>query len=101
MKQNIRNVISRLAGAEQAFLQARFLAPVIRAADVRVRIGGAICRMRVSPRSFRGWGVFQPTSYTHARLERDATLAERQRYLALFPAVRLILAETTPDGWLA
>jgi hypothetical protein len=57
--------------------------------------------MRISPRRFQGWGVFRPTSFTHAVLERDATLAERQRYLALFPAVRLILAETTHDGWVA
>lgn len=101
MKKHIHNVISRLAGAEKMFLQTRFLAPVVRAAEVRVRIANVICRMRISPRSFSGWGVFRPTSYTHANFERDATMVERQRYLALFPAVRLILTDRSDAGWLA
>jgi hypothetical protein len=37
--------------------------------------------------------VFAPSSYTEAVLDREATMAERQRYLRLWPAVRLIVID--------
>src|SRR5262249_56845379 len=64
-------------------------------------IAGVVCALRVEPTDFEGWGVFKPTSVTAARLARAATVAERQRYLTLFPAERLILCERHEGDWLA
>src|SRR5688500_463833 len=47
--------------------------------------------MAVEPDDFAGWGVFEPVTHNDALLERTATLVERRSYLALLPALRLIL----------
>jgi hypothetical protein len=57
--------------------------------------------LHVSPRSFVGFGVFQPTSSAEAKLVREATLSERRKYLELFPLVRLILCKQAESQWLA
>src|SRR5262249_4111769 len=48
-----------------------------------------------------GWGIFRPVSHAEAALARPAKLGERQRYLDLFPLVRLILACQLDEEWLA
>jgi hypothetical protein len=101
MAKHVNDALERLATAEEQFLTREFLAPVLRRGAVCVRIAGVICRLRVEPSDFEGWGVFQPLAHSHARLVRPARLAERQRYLELFPLVRLILVEKHDDAWLA
>jgi hypothetical protein len=98
---DVPDALNRLAAAEERFLASEFLAPAVHGSDVQVRIAGVICRLRVEPRDFEGWGIFRPTSHTAARLVRPARLLERQRYLQLFPLVRLILAGRHDDQWLA
>jgi hypothetical protein len=66
-----------------------------------VRLAGVVCQLQVEPADFRGWGVWRPLSHRLARLIRPATLAERQRYLELFPRLTLILCRRERDGWLA
>jgi hypothetical protein len=73
----------------------------MRGSQVQVRIAGVICRLNVQPADFEGWGVFRPQSHSEARLTRPARLAERQRYLDLFPLVRLILCGRQGEEWLA
>lgn len=90
---NISNLLSSLAKQEDAFLRVRFLAPVAGEGHVQVRIAGVICRLQIRPRRFAGWGVFAPSSYTEAVLDRVATMAERQAYLRLWPAARLIVID--------
>ncbi len=97
----IDDALSRLAAAEERFLASEFLAPVLRGGEVQVRIAGVICKLRVQPGDFEGWGVFRPLSHGEARLVRLARLGERQRYLELFPLVRLILAVRHEGQWLA
>jgi hypothetical protein len=97
----IHEALERLAAAERQFLAGEFLAPVLRGGPVQVRIAGLVCRFKVSPPDFEGWGVFKPTSATEAKLVRPARLAERQRYLGLFPLVRLILARRDDREWRA
>lgn len=100
-KAGISNLISRLATDETQFLRACFLAPVKKQGAAAVRIAGVICRMRVRPDDFEGWGVFRPMSYTLARLERLSTLTERANYLQLFPAASFVLAfKVGGDTWL-
>jgi hypothetical protein len=97
----VNDALNRLAAAEEQFLTREFLAPVLRGSLVHVRIAGVICQLEVQPPAFEGWGIFRPVSHSEARLVRPARLAERQRYLALFPLVRLILAGRHDEEWLA
>jgi hypothetical protein len=90
----VRHLIDRLAAAEDRFRSSEFLAPAVGSALVAVRVAGVVCRF-VAPRGYRGWGVFRPAG-RRAKLVRDATLAERQRYLDLFPRRPMILVR--PDG---
>jgi hypothetical protein len=94
------DLLNRLAAAEEAFLANEFLAPRLRGSPVQVRVAGVVCQLKVEPADFAGWGVFRPTSHTSARLVRPARLAERQRYLELFPRLRLILSRRDGDVWL-
>jgi hypothetical protein len=87
----INNALARLAREETAFLHAEFLAPVVRGRGVAVRIAGVRCTLRVVPPAFCGWGVFQPLSHAVATLVREATGAERRKYLSLFSELRLIV----------
>ena len=95
------DALSRLAAAEERFLASDFLAPVVRGGGVRVRIVGVVSQVAITPWGFEGWGVFRPTSCSSAQLVRAGTLAERQRYLQLFPQLRLILCGRDGDTWLA
>jgi hypothetical protein len=97
----IADALSRLAAAEERFLASEFLAPVVSGGQVQVRIAGVICSLKVQPADFAGWGVFRPASHGEAKLVRPAKLAERQRYLELFPLIRLILLDEFEGRWLA
>ncbi len=55
-------ILERLAAAEERAFAAEFLAPMLRGGTVQVRIAGVVCRLRVSPPDFEGWGVFRPDS---------------------------------------
>src|SRR5436309_1795113 len=95
------DLLQRLAAAEEAFLTREFLAPSVRGGKVQVRIAGVLCRLDIVPADSEGWGVFRPVSHSAARLARPARLVERQRYLELFPMLRLILCRRERGEWLA
>jgi len=97
----IDDVLNRLATAEEQFLASEFLAPMPRGGVVQVRIAGVVCTLKVRPAEFEGWGVFRPTSHSSADLVRPARLAERQRYLELFPLLCVILCRQEGARWLA
>jgi len=96
----IHDALNRLAGEEQKFLDAEFLAPVVRGGGgrVEVRIAGVVCDMRVTPRDFHGFGVFKPQSHASARLVREATMSQRRKYLELFPRVLLVISSRPGEG---
>ena len=96
----IHDALDHLAAEEQKFLDAEFLAPVVRGGGghVQVRIAGVVCDMRVSPRDFHGFGVFKPQSHAAARLVREATMSQRRKYLELFPRVLLVISSRKPDS---
>jgi hypothetical protein len=96
----MHDLLNRLAAEEERFLKSEFLAPVPFGGQVQVRIAGVVCRLKVEPADFRGWGVFRPAAHTAARLIRPAKLVERQRYLELFPPLPLILCRRDGDDWL-
>jgi hypothetical protein len=97
----VADAFARLAAAEERFLTSEFLAPVVSGGRVQVRIVGVICSLRIQPGNFTGWGVFRPVSHGEATLVRPAKMAERQRYLELFPLVRLVLIGQHENQWLA
>lgn len=94
-RKKIHDALDRLAAEERRFLDAEFLAPVLRGGHVGVRIAGVVCRMQFSPPDFEGFGVFRPTSPAAASLVREAKLSERRRYLQLFPRVLLVISSRT------
>src|SRR5688500_16688417 len=91
-RKKIHDAMDRLAAEERKFLDAEFLAPVLRGGGVTVRIAGVACQMRITPRDFEGFGVFKPASHSEAKLVREATMGERRKYLALFPRVLLVVS---------
>jgi hypothetical protein len=97
----VHDLLNQLAAAEEQFLRNDFLAPMPRGGLVQVRIAGVICRLKVQPADFEGWGVFRPTSHSAAQLIRPARLAERQKYLNLFPRLRVILCRRENEQWQA
>jgi hypothetical protein len=98
-KSNVNKLLDQLAAKEDEFLKLQFLAPALAGGVAAVRIGGVVCRVKIEPRDFTGWGVFEPVSHSEAILARRASLAERRRYLQLFPAVRLIVCLREGPQW--
>jgi hypothetical protein len=98
-KPDVGDLLRQFAAEEDEFLEREFLAPALRGGTVRVRIGGVVCRIRIEPADFQGWGVFQPVSHSEAMLVRAASLGERRRYLDLLPMVRLILVRRVGRVW--
>jgi hypothetical protein len=96
---DLNAALERMAAAEDQFLANEFLAPVVRSAQIQIRVAGILCKMHIQPADFEGWGVFRPVSHTEAMLVRPARLAERQRYLDLFPQLRFILVSSPVCGW--
>ena len=98
-KPNVSDLLAKFAAAEEDFLNREFLAPALRGGLVRVRIGGVLCKIRINPKDFEGWGVFQPTSHSEATLVRQPSLVERRSYLQLFPMIRLIICRRAGETW--
>jgi hypothetical protein len=97
-RKKIHEALDRLEAREREFLGAQFLAPVLRGGQVAVRIAGVVCNLRITPRDFEGFGVFQARSHSEATLVRDATMIERRRYLELFASVRLVVCRRDRDA---
>lgn len=100
----IDDLLDKLAAAEQEFEGREFLAPLIGANRVQVRIAGIICQIRITrnmPRDYHGWAILRALSTKEAAFERQANLGEIDAYLRLFPAVRLILLQRREQHWLA
>lgn len=94
------DLFSKLAAQESNFKESQFLSPVLRGQKIRVRIAGVVMSLSVTePAKFEGWGVFQPMTYTTARLVREPSLAERMAYLKLFPIIRLVVCHRKRKKW--
>jgi len=98
---SIKEILNKLAAIEQRALAGEFLSPMLRGGVVWLRIAGVICRFKVEPHDFEGWGVFRPTSPKTAELVRPAGLAERRRYLDFLPRLRVIICGREGESWLA
>jgi len=88
-----RNLFDKLAAEEDKFFKTEFFAPVLRGQPVRVRIANIVVNLRVEPRDFEGWGIFQAVDQRSARFLREPTMAERRQYLDLCPRFAMIVCQ--------
>ena len=96
----MKNIFNKLAAQEKEFLQSEFLCPVVMNHPIQVRIDGVVMDLTVShPKKFQGWGVFTPSSMRKAKFVRKPSMIEKQEYLNLFPALRLIVCARDNNGW--
>ena len=58
LSKRIRETLERLAKAEEQAFAGEFLAPAIPGGVVQIRIAGVVCRLKIEPDDFEGWGVF-------------------------------------------
>lgn len=98
---DIHDLLDKMASAENAFLDAEFLAPVMPGGRVRVRIAGVVCTLRVVGQVEPGWAILKPLSLDRARVVGKPGLRQIREYLALFPQVRLLLVTRAGRDWLA
>ncbi len=69
---------------------------------MRTRVARMIYTFIPEPKTFEGWGIFQPISEKNSRLVAEADLPEITEYLAQFPLVRLWLVDRIQGkSWLA
>jgi hypothetical protein len=90
-KKKMSDLFDKLAAEEEKFFNSEFLCPVQKGSKVRVRISGVTVELTVKPKKFEGWGVFISADQNSARLVRDATLAQKQEYLKLYPKFSLLI----------
>src|SRR5215207_2038156 len=88
----VRDLLRRLAEAEEGLRSRRFVAPCVRGGEVRANVGGLVYTFAPRPREFEGWAVFQPADERTARVVEEAALPRVAEYLSLFPSLRVRLA---------
>jgi hypothetical protein len=98
---NIHHLLNKMESAEAAFLNSHFLAPILPGRPVQVRIAGIVCTLRLQGRGEPGWAILKPVTLDRARVVSKAGLQQIRDYLALFPAVRLLLVARDGADWLA
>jgi hypothetical protein len=98
---NIHDLLNKMASAEEDFLRTEFMAPILPNGRVRVRIAGLVCTLRVVGDVSPGWAILKPLAMDLAQVTAKPSLRQIRDYLALFPAVRLLLVARTEAGWLA
>ncbi len=82
-------------------METEFLAPVLKGGQVRVRIEGLVLTLRVVGSFEPGWAILKPLSMDRAKFLRKPGLQQVRSYLALFPAIRLLLLTRGETDWLA
>jgi hypothetical protein len=100
-----RGLVSHLAEAADTLRARTILAPAVSGGRIRVRLEGLVYTFRVRE-EHTGWGHFQPLDERTATYLGEALPWEREAYLALLPALRVILlwpdADQGEQGtWLA
>jgi hypothetical protein len=98
---NIHDLLNKMESAEEAFLNAEFLAPVLPGGWVRVWVAGLVCTLRVTNDAEPGWAILKPLSLERAKVIDTPSLRQIRDYLALFPAVKLVLVARAGKDWLA
>jgi hypothetical protein len=98
---SIHDLLNKMEAAEEAFLETEFLAPILPGRQVRVRIAGVICTLHVVGTAELGWAILKPLSMDRAKIVVKPSLRQIRDYLALFPALKLLLISRIGRDWLA
>ena len=86
----LQNLLDKLEAEENRFAGREILAPVLRGQKVTTKIAGVVCQLHINKADFQGWAILQTQDVSSAKLMREATKSEAQKYLELLPSVRLI-----------
>lgn len=98
----MRDLVEKLANAEQKFIGTRFLAPRIQGSRVMVKVEGLVTTFTLPTSNFEGWGVFEAGPDFRARLLAPAARSQTESYLHLLRPVRLFLLRPLQGrSWLA
>jgi hypothetical protein len=96
-----RQLIESLARDEVALRGQAFLAPLLADGRAHMRICGLVYTMRIV-NARPGWWLCEVLDARHARIVDAAPPWQRDSYLAVWPALRLVLVEPLRgDDWLA
>lgn len=98
---SVHDLLHKMEAAEEAFLTTEFLAPVLTGGQVRVRIAGIVCTLRVVGNAEPGWAILKPLTMEKAEVVAQPSLRQIRDYLALFPALKLIVISRINRDWLA
>lgn len=99
--QTVRELVARLAREEAALRGREFLAPLLVNGQARLRLGGLIHTLKVIEAQ-AGWWRCRAIDSRHGTIVAEAEPWQRGDYLALWPALRLVLIEQHAAGdWLA
>ena len=98
---SIHDLLNKMEAAEEAFLKTEFLAPVLPGGQVRVRIAGLVCTLRVVRQAEPGWAILKPLALNRAKVIAKPSLGQIRDYLNLFPTVRLLLVARAGQKWLS
>lgn len=98
---SIHDLLNKMEAAEEAFLETEFLAPILPGRQVRVRITGVICTLRVVGKTEPDWAILKPLAMDKAKVIAIPSLRQIREYLKLFPAVTLLLVSRAGADWLA
>jgi len=102
MTTKYQSLIARLAAAEEHLLSTKIVAPALPGTKLRARLEGLVYELRVTPKSFAGWGVFTAVDTKSVHLVERAPFAVVQKYLAqLMPARLVVLRRLKKQSWLA
>src|SRR5690349_10497978 len=100
-KQRTLNLIDSLARDEAALRGQTFLAPLLADGRARLRMHGLVYELAVA-RAQAGWWLCKALDSTRAGVAEAAQPWQRGAYLALWPALRLVLVERLRDHeWVA
>lgn len=97
----IHDLLDKMESEENDFLKTQFLAPIISGRSIQVRIAGVVCKLKVKGDVEPGWAILQPTSTESARIIGKPKLKQIKKFLALFPAVNMVLLTKVDDEWMA
>lgn len=94
-------LINKLAQEEKRLAETTFLAPVLAAGKVKLRVDGIVYDLTVHERQFEGWGIFRISKPGHAQLVERASISLVNNYLKLFPRKRFVLLDSFDGQWFA
>ncbi|MCC7530586.1 MAG: hypothetical protein IT342_18830 [Candidatus Melainabacteria bacterium] len=93
------DLINKFAAKEKELVGSKILAPVLKGATVRVRVGGVICELKTNDRQFEGFAVLEVKNLRSAKIVGEPTLKQTAEYLGLFPCLRLVLINQFDGIW--